>query len=64
MDFDSRLGVLTPVALRQPVDKASDLWKRYLRSKKIRNEVTHSGRRVTYDDAVFVLATVRIGWPT
>jgi hypothetical protein len=58
MDFDSRLGVLTPVALGHPIDKASDLWTRYQRAKAIRNEVVHKGRKVTHEDAEFVLRTV------
>jgi hypothetical protein len=58
MDFDSRLSILTPVALGQPVDKQSDLWARYKRAKEIRNAVTHSGRKVSYAEARQVVDTV------
>jgi hypothetical protein len=59
MDFDSRLTVLTPLATGRPVNTASDLWRDYKSAKTIRNRVTHSGARVTYAKAVFVLTTVR-----
>jgi hypothetical protein len=59
MDFDSRLGTLTPFALRQPVDKESKLWTDYIDAKKIRNKVTHEGKRISRDEAEFVLDTVR-----
>jgi len=58
MDFDARLGVLTPVALGQPVDRASDLWNRYKHAKQIRNSVTHSGMAVSEKEAREVLRTV------
>ncbi|MCX6998781.1 MAG: hypothetical protein NT106_00545 [Candidatus Sumerlaeota bacterium] len=58
MDFDSRLSVLIPVALGQPVDKSSHLWAEYKKAKEIRNKVTHSGKRVSSDEAQFVLGTV------
>lgn len=58
MDFDTRLGVLTPVATARPVTKDSELWQRYKRAKEIRNKVTHSGRRVSWDEAKEVVQTV------
>jgi hypothetical protein len=58
MDFDSRLSVLTPVAIGQPVDKGSRLWENYKKAKEIRNKVTHTGRRVSSKEARFVLRTV------
>ena len=58
MDFDSRLSVLTPVAVGQPIDKQSTLWKEYKDAKEIRNKVTHSGRKVSPADAWSVISTV------
>ena len=58
MDFDSRLSVLTPVALGNPVDKGSILWNNYKKAKRIRNEVTHIGRTVSREEAKFVIDTV------
>jgi hypothetical protein len=57
-DFDSRLGVLTPVALGRPVDRESRLWNDYQRAKQIRNKITHIGRRVSREEAQFVVRTV------
>jgi hypothetical protein len=59
MDFDARLGIIAPVALGQAVDKSSKLWTDYKRARAIRNGITHAGRRVSRDEATFVLATVR-----
>jgi hypothetical protein len=58
MDFDSRLSVLTPIATGLPVDQQADLWNRYKRAKSLRNAVTHSGRKVSVEDANGVLQTV------
>ena len=58
-DFDSRLNPLANVAMGLPVDKSTSLWERYKRSKNIRNEVTHSGTKVSYEDAAFVISTVQ-----
>lgn len=58
MDFDSRLGVLTPIATGLPVDRQAELWSRYKRAKELRNAVTHSGRKVSSVEALEVLQTV------
>lgn len=58
MDFDSRLSVLTPIAVGQSVDKASTLWSDYKKAKVIRNNVTHSGAKVEKSEARFVIDTV------
>jgi hypothetical protein len=58
MDFDSRLSVLTPVAVEHPIDKNSTLWIDYKKAKEIRNKVTHSGRKVSPKDARSVIDTV------
>lgn len=57
-DFDVRLSVLTPVAVGIPIDKGSSLWEDYKKSKLIRNKVTHTGVKVTQEDARFVIDTV------
>ncbi|MCF8083174.1 MAG: hypothetical protein K9M96_08770 [Deltaproteobacteria bacterium] len=62
-DFDSRLSVIIPIATGLRVDKRSDLWNRYKRAKQIRNRVTHVGKRVTTDEAEFVIDTVE-SWLT
>jgi len=59
MDFDSRLGILAPIALDMAVDKNTELWKKYKDSKEIRNRVTHRGTRVNKKQAEFVLNTVK-----
>lgn len=58
IDFDSRLSVLTPVAVGRQIDKQASLWKKYKGAKEIRNKVTHSGRKVSTDEARFVIDTV------
>ena len=58
MDFDSRLSVLTPIAVGRSVDKSSTLWSDYKKAKGIRNKVTHSGVKVSAKDARFVIDTV------
>lgn len=59
MDFDSRLSVIAPIATGQPVETGSQLWRDYKVAKKTRNKVTHEGRRVSREEAIFVLETVR-----
>jgi hypothetical protein len=58
MDFDTRISTLTSVALGQQIDKNDTLWSNYKVAKGIRNDVTHSGRKVTKKDASFVIQTV------
>jgi len=57
-DFDSRLGVLTSFVTRVKIDKQSKLWNDYKKAKQIRNNVTHTGKRVTKDQGRFVINTV------
>jgi len=57
MDFDSRLKILTPVALGRPIDVQGQLWSRYVDAKRIRNSVSHSGRRINYKRAKRVYDT-------
>jgi hypothetical protein len=58
MDFDTRLAILTPVAIGIQVDKQSSLWNSYKTAKEIRNTITHSGKKVSETDARFVIDTV------
>lgn len=58
MDFDSRISTLVSVATGKTIHKGGKLWKDYKESKKIRNNVTHSGKVVSFDEASFVLNTV------
>ena len=58
MDFESRLSVLIPLAIGSPINKSSELWNDYKRSKKIRNDITHLGKKVTLEEVRFVIDTV------
>ncbi len=62
-DFDSRLSIIIPIATGLRVDKQSELWNRYKRAKQIRNRVTHVGKRVSLEEAKFVVDTVE-AWLT
>lgn len=57
-NFDDRLEVFTPVATEVEIDKNGDLWRRYKKSKEIRNKVAHTGRMVSHEEAKFVRDTV------
>ena len=57
-EFDTRLGILTPLALGRPIDTNSKLWNRYMNAKGTRNKVTHSGAKISYEDAKQVYDTV------
>ena len=57
--LDDRLEILTPIALSKgPIDKASILWRDYKEAQKIRNDITHQGRKVTKPEAEKVVNTV------
>jgi hypothetical protein len=58
MDFDTRLSVFVPLATGLRVDKKDRIWSDYKKAKKIRNEVTHSGSKVTKQQARSVINTV------
>ncbi|HEU5015557.1 MAG TPA: hypothetical protein VFT66_23750 [Roseiflexaceae bacterium] len=58
MDFDSRLGVVIPLATGLKVDKNARLWDDYKKAKIIRNKVTHAGTKVTRTQARSVIDTV------
>ena len=58
MDFDSRLGVFTPLATGIEIDKDQILWKNYKEAKKIRNKITHTGAVAQREQAKFVIDTV------
>lgn len=53
LDFHSRLGAITPLALgiKISIVKQSDLWRRYKEARKIRNKVSHEGRIISFDEA-------------
>lgn len=57
-DFDSRLSTFTEYALDREINKRSILWDNYRKAKEIRNRVTHTGLKVSYEEAKFVLDTV------
>lgn len=63
MDFDSRLAVLAPIAIGRAVERQSELWKRYKNAKRVRNEVTHRGRRISREEAHEVLSAIE-AWIT
>lgn len=58
MDFDSRLGILVPLATGQAVDRNGELWQNYKRCKTIRNKVTHIGSIVSQEEAKLTVKTV------
>lgn len=58
MDFDSRLSVITPIAIGLPVDTKTGLWSDYKKARKIRHSIIHEGRKVSQDEARFVVETV------
>ena len=58
MDFDSRLEIITPLAIDLPVDKNTGLWNDYKKSRKIRQGMVHLGRKVSQGEAKFVIDTV------
>jgi len=58
MDFDSRLDTFVPIAIGRTIDKQNHLWAQYKEAKEIRNKVTHSGRKVTREQAFSVVRTV------
>ena len=58
MDFDTRLGLFTPIALNRPIDKKTKLWNDYKMARDIRNKVTHSGMMVSINEAEFVIQTI------
>ena len=60
LDFHSRLGAITPLALGIQISsvKGSDLWRRYKEARKIRNDVSHEGRIISFDEAQEVYNTI------
>ena len=58
MDFETRLGLFIPLATGLKVNKKDKLQNDYKKSKAIRKNVTHSGRKVTRTQARFVIDTV------
>lgn len=59
-NFDDRLGNITPFALNEDVSafRASDLWRRYKNARELRNDVTHKGIEVSFENAEEVYKTV------
>ncbi len=60
MDFHSRLGVLTPIALNEDLAdfKESDLWRHYKEARNTRNEMIHRGKIISYQEAEKVYNTI------
>jgi len=58
MDFDTRLQLLTPIATGHPITTQSNLWEHYKKAREIRNKVAHTGKRISREDASFVLHCV------
>lgn len=59
LDFHSRLGVITSLALGIKISKLkrSDLWRRYTEARRVRNDVSHEGRIISFDEAEEVYNT-------
>ena len=60
MNFDDRLGYITPFALNEDISKfrESDLWRRYKNARELRNDVTHKGIEVSFEEAEEVYKTI------
>lgn len=58
MDFDTRIGLFLPLATGLKVNKKDKIWQDYKKAKDIRNKVTHSGKKVTRQQARDVINTV------
>lgn len=60
MNFDDRLGYITPFALNEDISKfrESDLWRRYKNARELRNDVTHKGIEVSFEKAEEVYKTM------
>lgn len=59
-NFNSRLGVITSLALGIKISKLkrSDLWTRYKKARNVRNDVSHEGRIISFNEAEEVYNTV------
>ena len=53
MNFDDRLGYITPFALERNIlqFRESDLWRRYTIARNLRNRVTHKGIEISFVEA-------------
>lgn len=58
MDFDSRLEIITPIAIDLPVNTDTNLWSDYKKARKIRHSIIHNGKKVSQGEAKFVIDTV------
>lgn len=60
MNFEDRLGIITPFALEIKIlkFKESDLWRRFQNARKLRNNVTHKGLEISLEEAEEVYKTV------
>lgn len=57
--FEDRLHPIGAYALGKHVDKGSGLWSDYKKAKRIRNDVSHTARQVSAEEAITVINTVR-----
>jgi len=59
-NFNSRLEVITSLALGIKISKLkrSDLWRRYTEARRVRNDVSHEGRIISFDEAEEVYNTI------
>lgn len=59
MSFDDRLLQLVPLATGIKVAQTDSKWQQYKKSKKVRNAVAHTGRKIDRLEAVEVLKMVK-----
>jgi len=59
-NFDDRLGYITPFALNGDIlaFKESELWRRYKNARELRNNATHMGIEILFEEAEKVYKTV------
>ncbi len=57
--FDEKLHPIGEYALGKPISKGEQLWNDYSKARNLRNEVSHTARRIEEADARFVIQTVK-----
>ena len=58
-NFDEKLHPIGEFALGKPISKGEKLWNDYKAARDLRNKVSHTARRITEEDARFVIQTVK-----
>lgn len=59
MKFEERLHPIGEFALGRQISKSESLWSNYKKAKKIRNDVSHTAKKISASSSKFVIDTVR-----